>query len=123
MMIHSTYNGAPPPGMLNSIGLFYVISSFIIHFSTLLALFATRHVKPTRKTLFYSLLSLAIIYLVTIMRTSPEESVNYVYHTGTLTLPFLVPYLTLVWIPLVFIVFVLPTQLLQGLIYKSKKLR
>lgn len=121
LLIHSAFTGVPPPGMAHQINGWYVLTSFIIHLSTLLALFTMRDIKPSNKTLVYSALFLGIIYLVTLVTTSPQESVNYVYHTGTLNVPFLVPHYTLFWIPIVFIVFVLPTQLLQRLIYQSKK--
>ena len=121
MMIYSTAQGNPPPGMSNPVGIWYIISSFVIHFSTIIALIATYKVKPHYQSLLYSLLSLGIIFLVTLIKTAPEESVNYVYQTGGLVLPFLIPHYTLFWIPIVFVVFVLPTHLLQHLMYQQSK--
>ena len=121
LLVYSAFAGLAPPGMSHQIGPWYVASSLVIHLSTLLALFATRKIKPSRKTLIYSLGALCLIYIVTLLKTSPQDSVNYVYQPGTLNLPFLIPDYTFFWIPIVFIICVLPTQLLQRLIYQQSK--
>lgn len=106
-----------------STGLFYTLSTTISHLSTLLALILVIKTKPSKKSLLYSFIFLMLIYAITILFTSPQEYINYVYSSGNLV-SFRIPYLTLIWIPLAFVFLVIPTYFLQHLLYwlaKNKK--
>jgi len=98
----------------------YFVSSILIHLSTLIALIFTYKVKPTINILFYSLIFLFGMYTVALFFTTPTQEINYVLSSKTL-IPFVIPHYTQLWVLLTFIIVVLPTQLIQYLIYKKFK--
>ena len=83
-------------------------------------IFFLYEIKTTRKALLYSLNSLIVIYLVTLLFTAPDKEVNYVFSEN---LPLGIPYHTALWIPLAFILLVLPTYFIQKSSQKKKPLR
>ena len=99
---------------------FYVASTLFIHTSSIIALIIVRKRKPSRKTLLYSLLFLIVMYFMTLGFTSPEGFVNYVYAQGSL-FDFDIPYYTYLWIPLTFIIVVLPTHIIQYIVWRIGK--
>lgn len=100
--------------------LFYTISTIIIHLSTTFALIFTYKTKPTINTLFSSLMFLFGMYIVALFFTTPEQRINYVLSSRTL-IPLVIPNYTQLWVILTFIVVVLPTQLVQYLIYRKSR--
>lgn len=96
----------------------YTTSSILIHLSTTFALMLTHKVKPTIKTLFSSLMFLFGMYVVALFFTTTEQRVNYVLSSRTL-IPLVIPHYTELWVLLTFLVVVLPTQLIQYLIYRK----
>ncbi len=99
---------------------FYLSTGVLVHLSTSVALYLVHAEKPSKKTLYYSLSLLAIIYIGTLAFTPSDGYVNYVYSLGNL-LPVTIPYYTYLWIPLAFVVVVLPTHGLQYLFYRLHK--
>jgi len=97
---------------------FYTSSSILIHLSTPLALLFTYKTKPRIKTLFLSLMFLFGMYVVALFFTTPDKGINYILSSRTL-IPFVVPHYTELWVMLAFLIVVLPTQLIQYLIYKK----
>jgi hypothetical protein len=100
--------------------IFYFLSSILIHLSVTFALILTYKIRPTVNTLFYSLMFLFGMYFVAIFFTTPAQGINYVLSSKTL-IPLVIPHYTQLWVLLTFIVVVLPTQLIQYLIYKKFK--
>lgn len=101
----------------------YLVNTFILHLSTLAALFFTFKIKPQKNTFYYSGIILVSIYLVTLIFTSPASgNINYVYSLGDL-LKFSIPYYTVLWPVLVFLILILPTQGIQYVIYRVWKRR
>jgi hypothetical protein len=98
--------------------LFYALSSIFIHLSTTFALIFTYKVKPTINTLFSSLMFLFGMYVIALFFTTPEQRINYVLSSRTLT-SVIIPHYTELWTLLAFLIVILPTQLIQYLIYKS----
>ncbi len=96
--------------------LFYTLSTTIGHLASLIAFLFVMGSKPSKKSLFYSFIFLVLIYLITLIFTSPNDYINYVYSSGNLVL-FKIPYLTYIWVPLTFVLLVIPTQLIQYLVY------
>ncbi|MEK6927932.1 MAG: hypothetical protein AABX11_05875 [Nanoarchaeota archaeon] len=97
--------------------IFYVSSSIIIHLSTTIALIFTYKVKPTIRTLFSSIMFIFAMYIIALFFTTPEQGVNYVLSSRTL-IPLTIPHYTELWVPLTFLLVVLPTHLIQYIIYK-----
>ncbi|NCN51835.1 hypothetical protein GW931_02390 [archaeon] len=98
--------------------LFYFLSSVLIHLSVTFALILTYKIKPTIKTLFYSIIMLFCMYFVALFFTNPEQGINYVFSSKSL-FSLIIPHYTQLWVPLTFIMVVLPTQLIQYLIYRK----
>lgn len=96
---------------------FYSISSVLLHTSTLIALAFTANIKPKIETLYYSLILLMMIHAITLLFTAPDDGINYVSKQGKL-MTFSIPYYTSLWVPLVFLLVVLPGQLLQHIVYR-----
>ncbi|MEC8339320.1 MAG: hypothetical protein VXZ40_01735 [Nanoarchaeota archaeon] len=96
----------------------WVLLPIGIHvFATNVALYFTRRKKPSTKTLFYSILYIIFLYGATLTYTDPLRNVNCVHAIcGAVDLTF--KNYTNFWPVLVFLVVVLPTQLLQFCIYK-----
>lgn len=97
--------------------IFYTSSSIFIHLSTTFALIFTYNFKPTIKTLFLSVMFLFGMYAVALFFTTPDQGINFVLSYKTL-IPLAIPHYTELWVLLTFLVVVLPTQLLQYLIYE-----
>jgi hypothetical protein len=120
-VIYAVFSGT---SFLNTIPLysniFYLLSSILIHLSTSIALFFTYKTKPTINTLFYSLIFLFGMYLVALFFTTPEQGINYVLSSGKL-IPWslVIPHYTQLWVILTFVIVVLPTQLIQYIIWKK----
>jgi len=104
-----------------NITLFYLISSLLIHLSTTFALILTYDKKLETKTLFSSLMFLFVMYVIALFFTAPGQGANYVLSAKTL-IPWPIPHYTQLWIILTFVLVVLPTQLIQYIIYKKSLL-
>ena len=104
-------------------GPFYMVSSLIIHLSTLVVFLTNYRVEPKKISLFYSLVFLSVIYFVVLMFTSPNNAIsgdyNFIYYSGLLS-PH-IKYYTSMWILLGFTVVTLPTYFFQVLIYRIFK--
>lgn len=108
---------------LFALGFFFVISAFFIHLSATFAFLFTYKDKPNKKALYYSFFSLVLIYTLTLLFTSPIGRINLVYLSGEwfrYLANYIPPYIPL-WIALVFIIFVIPTHIIQHLVYKVYK--
>ena len=92
-----------------------IFFSILFHLATLIAFVFTYKIKPTRETLIYSLLGLILIYFVMIFFTAPIDDINYVFLLSNF---FGAKVFSVFWIPITFLVVVLPTQGFQYLIYK-----
>ena len=92
-----------------------IFFSILFHLATLIAFSFTYKIKPTRETLIYSLLGLILIYFVMIFFTAPIDDINYVFLLSNF---FGAKVFSVFWIPITFLVVVLPTQGFQYLIYK-----
>jgi len=102
---------------------FSIIVPPLVHlFSTNLALIITIKEKPTKKTLLYSLIYTITLYLVTLILTNPIDNVNCI-HEICVFRSFTPLNYNLLWVPLVFLLIILPTQLIQYLFYLIYKKR
>jgi hypothetical protein len=101
-------------------GLFNIAVGFLMHaFSSNVALLLTYKTKPQTKSLMYSLIVLAGMFIVGLFFTSPIDNVNYVFSSSALG--FSIPFYTLLWIISSFVALVLPTHLIQYALYKQSK--
>lgn len=94
-------------------------ATLLIHLSTLLVFIAEYKIKPSKGALWYSLIFLILIYIVVLTFTSPDPSIaanyNFIYYSRLLS-PY-IPYYTVFWIPIAFILIVLPTYFFQKWVY------
>lgn len=97
-----------------------VLSTILVHLSTIFALLFTFRIKPTKKTMSYSLVTMFLIYFMTLIFTSPQEHVNWVYSAGV-TLSISIPHLVWLWPLIVTLFAILPTQGIQYWFYKLSK--
>lgn len=101
---------------------FYIIVSFLLHLLPLnIALLFTYKIKTEKKSLLYSFIILIIMFILTLIFTSPIKNINYVYNSDFLG--FTPHYYTLIWVVLAFVILVLPTYLIQKLLYNFNKSR
>lgn len=103
-----------------TLNLFLVLSTVLIHLSTTLGLIFSYQIKPEKKTVYYSLIFVLIVYFVTLIFTKSSGSVNFVYSIPmTFRALFMwIPFYTELWVLVTFIVVILPTQALQYLLWK-----
>ena len=101
---------------ISSVILFYDVTSIIIHLSTTIALIALIKIKPTLKTLLYSGICAILLFLMTLLFTSPDDGINYVY-TAKNIVNFTIPYYTELWLFMLFLLVIIPTQGIQYLLY------
>ena len=100
-------------------GIATLVPIFIHLLTTNVALYLTYDKKPTRKALIYSLIYMIFLYGITLLFALPSRNINCVYEIcGLTSLTF--PGYTLLWLAIVFLVIVLPTQGIQYLLYKYK---
>lgn len=101
-------------------GPLFIITTFLLHLSSTFALLFTYKEKPSKKSLYYAFFSLLIIEFITLSYTFPIDNINFVYLPGELFRYFTNynPYYSLLWIVFAFIIIVIPTYLIQHLIYK-----
>ena len=92
-----------------------IFLSILFHLATVIAFAWTYKIKPTKETLAYSLLGLVLIYLVMLFFTTPADDINYVFSLSNF---FGVDAFSVFWIPITFLLVVLPTQGFQYLIYR-----
>jgi len=88
---------------------FVIFSSVFMHMATLIAFGFMYKVRPKARDLTYSLLGLIVIYFVISIFTAPVDGVNYVSLLGDFSI---------LWIPVVFLIVVLPTYWFQILVYR-----
>lgn len=84
-----------------------------MHMSTLCAFFAVAREKPEKAALTWSFAFIVTIYAAVMLLTDPQIGIdfnfNYVYWSDLLVwIPWLTPWYTVLWIPLVFICVALP---------------
>jgi hypothetical protein len=123
-LIYKLTFGTSPFGItIDILGPFQTITTLILHLSTITILLTTYKIKPKKTSLLYSLIFLILIYSIILIFTTPgittPVNYNYVYYSKILT-PH-IPNYTKLWIPLAFLLIVLPTHFLQLLIYNSTK--
>jgi hypothetical protein len=108
---------------LFTLGLFFILAAFFIHLSAILAFLFTYKEKTNKSAISYSFFSLILIYAVTLLFTSPLGQINLVYASGEWS-RYLANYVSLyipLWILMAFIIFVIPTQIIQHLVYKKSR--
>ncbi len=97
---------------------FLIFATVLFHSATIFAFFFTYKRAPNMKTLYYSFFWLVAIFVVTSLFTKPEDSINYVFIVSN----FLgIDNLSFLWIPLTFLLVILPTQGLQYLVSRYFK--
>ncbi len=99
-------------------GLELLVPVLIHMFSITTAFLLTLREKTNKKVLLYALAYLVLLHGITIAYTIPEDNINCIQEIcgfENITLP----YYSLFWSPLVFIIMVLPVYLLQVLIYNK----
>jgi len=96
---------------------FYTISTIIMHLTTTYVLFLTFHLETKKESLYYSITSLTIIYAVMFLFTPIERNINYIFTLDRLGFNGF----SFFWIPICFIIMVLPTYFLQKRLYKESK--
>ena len=96
---------------------FYIVITILFHFSSIIAVCLTYKFRITRVSLIYSFILLVLTFFVTIGFTPEQSNINYVFEFYFLAYPIL-PFL---WIPLTFLIVVIPTYYIQKIIYKKFK--
>lgn len=87
--------------------------TILIHmFATTIALYHTRKIQPTKKTLLYSISYLLILYIVTLLFTSPQNNINWVFEIGG-TIKYQSIFYTIAYPIITIFLVILPTQYLQ----------
>ena len=94
---------------------FYIIITIFFHFASLFAISLSYGINIKRESLFYSFFLLIVIFFVTISFTSEQENINYIFEFYFLNYPIL-PFL---WVPLNFLIVVVPSYCLQKIIYRN----
>lgn len=97
----------------------------LLHLTVPIALFFQRKKEPTGKSLVYSLIILLLLFLISIIFTSPLDNMNNIY-SSTIIIGFTPPYYTPLWIFWTFIAVIVPTYYIQKAVYiltthKSKR--
>jgi len=100
----------------------YFISSTFVHFTSTFALIFSFKYKPEVKQLKYTFILIILIYLMTLIFTSPDYYANYVYSSHDVV-DFKIPYHTQLWPISVFILVALPGYLIQLVFYKYIKIK
>jgi hypothetical protein len=96
-----------------------IFFSFLIHIFPLnLAFIHTYKIKNKFSSLVYSFIFLSLIYIMTLYLSNPLQDINYVFNPGA---NLNIPYYSELWIPIVFIVVVIPTYFLQLFVYELFK--
>lgn len=100
-----------------------ILSTGLIHLTTVTALLLTLRHRPNKKTLLYSIALMFIIYLVTLTFTPANGYINFVYSTGKLfnSFNFTIPNIVWFWPIITFLFIILPTQGIQYILYKFFK--
>jgi len=99
---------------LEHLTLWFIASSIILHTSLIAAYFLNYEVRPTYKSLVYSLILLFVMYFVAVSYTPIEENVNYVFMFKNLGFDDFMH----MYIPVVFLLIALPTFIFQVLMQK-----
>ena len=99
---------------LEHLSLWFIATSILLHSSLIAAYFLNYEVRPTYKSLLYSLVMLIVMYFIAISHTPIEENVNYVFMFAKLGMDGI----AYMYIPTVFILVVLPTFLFQVFIHR-----
>lgn len=98
------------------------LASLVIHLSTFAAVVGTAHTRPTKQALMYSGVFLLGIYTIVRIFTTPETAIdynfNYIYSFDALSaFPTIAPFYTTLWVPIVFIIIVLPTFWIDRMVF------
>lgn len=89
------------------------ITAILLHaFSVNVALFYTRNVKPTKKSLLYGVIVFLLIYILSLLFTSTSQNVNYIYSSSEI-FGFEIPGSVFIWPIFVFIFLVYPIYFFQ----------
>ncbi len=95
----------------------YLFATILFHLSTTFALFLTYKIKPSMKTVNYSILVVVVIYLISLVFTPISSNINLV-HVPWNIIPFIIPYYIYLWPTLAILFLVLPIQSFQYFLYK-----
>lgn len=95
----------------------FITTSVVLHLSLISSYFLNFEVKPTYKSLIYSLILLVLMFFIAAYHTPVEENVNYVFIFERIGLE----EFTYMYIPLVFFIVVVPTFIFQVLMQKLWK--
>ena len=95
----------------------FLIISITMHIIFILSFFFTLDSKPQKKVFIYSIILLSIMFITSYLLTPIEQNINYVFIFETL---FSLDGLTLLWVPLYFLIIIIPTYYLQILIYNIR---
>lgn len=95
----------------------FIATSIFSHVSLIAAFFLNFKVRPTYKSLIYSLIFLIFMYFVAISYTPIEENVNYVFMFEKMDMNEIL----IMYIPTAFLLLVLPTFAFQVLMRKLWK--
>ncbi len=95
--------------------MFVIFSSIFIHLATVIAFGFTYKVEPKGRDMGYSLMGLVLIYIMVAVFTLPMDSINYVFLLSNF---FRVDALSIFWIPITFLIVVVPTYWFQVFVYR-----
>ena len=94
---------------------FIILLTLLFHSSTFFAFFFTYKIKPSKISIYYSLVGVILVYLLVFLFSNPMDNPNYVFLFSDL---FGAEKFSIFWIPVVFLFIVLPTQLFQYFVWK-----
>lgn len=99
---------------------FSVLSTILVHLTTIFALILTLRIKPNKKAIIFSLILMFAVYFIALIFTPSSGDINYVYSTGNLlnSFSFTVPNIVWIWPFFVFLFVILPTQAIQHALYR-----
>lgn len=103
-------------------GKFYIFVEIMIHILPIsLAFLLTYKISPDFSSLFYSFIIIIFMFILTLTFTSPKDNVNLVYNLRLSyerdSWKFNLPYYKYLWIIYTFIIVIIPTFLIQYLLY------
>ncbi len=94
---------------------FIILLTLFFHASTFFAFFFTYKIKPSKISLYYSFGITILIYFFVSLFSNPIDNPNYVFLFSNF---FETDNLSILWVPIAFLLIVLPTQLFQYFVWK-----
>jgi len=92
-----------------------IFFTVLLHSASVVSLGFVYRVRPKRESLIFSFVGLVLIYFVVAVFTMPMDSVNYVFLLSNF---FGIDALSIFWVPLTFLVVVVPTYWFQVLVWR-----